>query len=38
LKKFNPILDGREDYSAGWKFSRMGIERNSIRIEIGLKI
>lgn len=37
LKKFNPILDIREDYSPGWKFSEWELKGIPIRIEIGPK-
>jgi len=35
LKEFNPILDSREDYSAGWKFSESELKGIPIRIELG---
>jgi prolyl-tRNA synthetase len=37
LKSFNPILDIREDYSPGWKFSEWELKGIPIRIEIGPK-
>jgi len=37
LKKFNPILDNREDYSPGWKFSEWELKGIPLRIEIGPK-
>jgi len=37
LKKFNPILDDRESYSPGWKFSEWELKGIPIRIEIGPK-
>ncbi|MFH1209277.1 MAG: proline--tRNA ligase [archaeon] len=37
LKKYNPILDDREDYSAGWKFNEWELKGIPIRIEIGPK-
>ena len=37
LKKFNPILDLRTEYSAGWKFSEWELKGIPIRIEIGPK-
>jgi prolyl-tRNA synthetase len=35
LSKFNPLLDNREDYSPGWKFSEWELKGIPIRIEIG---
>ena len=35
LKKFNPILDDREEYSAGWKFNEWELKGIPLRIEIG---
>jgi len=37
LSKFNPILDSREDYSPGWKFSEWELKGIPVRIEIGPK-
>ncbi len=37
LKKFNPILDSREEYSPGRKFSEWELKGVPIRIEIGPK-
>lgn len=37
LKKFSPILDDREDYSPGWKFSEWEMKGIPLRIEIGPK-
>ena len=37
LNKFNPILDIREDYSPGWKFSEWELKGIPLRIEIGPK-
>ena len=37
LKKFNPILDEREEYSPGRKFSEWELKGIPIRIEIGPK-
>lgn len=37
LAKFNPILDDREDYSPGWKFSEWELKGMPLRIEIGPK-
>lgn len=37
LKKFNPILDLREDYSPGWKFNEYELKGIPLRIEIGPK-
>jgi prolyl-tRNA synthetase len=35
LKKFNPILDDREEYSPGFKYSEYELQGMPIRIEIG---
>lgn len=35
LKKFNPLLDSREDYSAGWKFADAELRGIPLRIELG---
>jgi len=35
LSKFSPILDEREEYSPGWKFSEWELKGIPIRIEIG---
>ena len=35
LKKHNPILDDREDYSPGWKFNESELKGIPIRIELG---
>jgi len=35
LKKFNPILDKREEYKAGFKFNEWELKGIPIRIEIG---
>lgn len=35
LKRFNPILDDRPSYSAGWKFHEWELKGIPIRIEIG---
>ncbi len=35
LKKFNPILDEREEYSPGYKFSEYELKGIPLRIEIG---
>lgn len=35
LKKFNPELDDREDYSPGWKYNEWELKGIPIRIEIG---
>ncbi len=37
LNEFNPILDDREDYSPGWKFSEWELKGIPLRIEIGPK-
>jgi len=37
LEKYNPILDDREGYSAGWKFSEWEMKGIPIRIEVGPK-
>ncbi len=37
LNKFNPILDDREEYSPGWKFSEWELKGIPLRIEIGPK-
>ncbi|MCH7568317.1 MAG: proline--tRNA ligase [Nanoarchaeota archaeon] len=37
LKKYNVLLDDREDYSAGWKFNEWELKGVPIRIEIGPK-
>ncbi|MEK6824027.1 MAG: proline--tRNA ligase [Nanoarchaeota archaeon] len=37
LDNFNPILDDREDYSPGWKFSEWELKGIPLRIEIGPK-
>lgn len=37
LKKFNPLLDDREEVSAGWKFNEWELKGVPIRIEIGPK-
>lgn len=37
LKKFNPIIDDRELYSAGWKFNKWELQGMPLRIEIGPK-
>ena len=37
LKIFNPILDDRDTYSAGWKFNEWDLKGIPIRIEIGPK-
>ncbi|MBS3172086.1 proline--tRNA ligase [Candidatus Woesearchaeota archaeon] len=37
LKKFNPLLDDRDDYSAGWKFNEWEMKGIPLRIEIGPK-
>ncbi len=37
LKKFSPILDDREDYSPGWRFSEWELKGIPIRIELGPK-
>ncbi|MBS1267101.1 MAG: Proline--tRNA ligase [Candidatus Woesearchaeota archaeon] len=35
LKKFNPIFDDREGYSAGWKFNEWELKGIPIRLELG---
>lgn len=35
--KFNPILDDRDSYSAGWKFNEWELKGIPIRVEIGPK-
>ena len=37
LDEYNPILDDREDYSPGWKFSDWELKGIPFRIEIGPK-
>jgi prolyl-tRNA synthetase len=37
LKKFNPILDDRAEYSAGWKFNEHELNGIPLRIELGPK-
>jgi prolyl-tRNA synthetase len=37
LKKFDAILDDREDYSPGWKYNEWELKGIPIRIEIGPK-
>lgn len=37
LKSFNPILDEREEYSPGWKYSEWELKGIPLRIEIGPK-
>ncbi|MBT4334350.1 proline--tRNA ligase [archaeon] len=37
LKKYIPIHDDREDYSAGWKFNEWELKGIPIRIELGPK-
>lgn len=37
LKRFNPILDDREEYSAGWKFNEHELSGVPLRIELGPK-
>lgn len=37
LKKYNPLLDDREDYSAGWKFNEWEMKGIPLRLEIGPK-
>ena len=37
LKDFNPVLDDREQYSAGWKFNEAELYGYPIRIELGNK-
>jgi len=35
LKKYNPIIDHREEYSPGWKFNEWELKGIPIRIELG---
>lgn len=35
LKEFNPILDDRDSYSAGWKFNEWELKGIPLRIELG---
>jgi len=35
LSKFNPILDERDSYSAGWKFNEWELKGIPVRIEVG---
>ncbi len=37
LEEFSPIIDDREDYSAGWKFHEWELKGIPLRIEIGPK-
>lgn len=37
LKRFDPIIDDREGYSAGWKFNEHELNGVPLRIEIGPK-
>ncbi|MBT6995613.1 proline--tRNA ligase [Candidatus Woesearchaeota archaeon] len=37
LKKFSPIFDDREDYSAGWKFNEWELKGIPLRLEVGPK-
>jgi len=37
LSSFNPILDDRDSYSAGWKFNEWELKGIPVRIEIGPK-
>ncbi len=37
LKKYNPLLDDRDDYSVGWKFNESELKGYPLRIEIGPK-
>jgi prolyl-tRNA synthetase len=37
LKRFNPIFDDREGYSAGWKFNEHELAGVPLRVEIGPK-
>ncbi len=37
LKKYDGILDDREDYSAGWKFNEWELKGIPIRLELGPK-
>jgi len=35
LKRFNPIFDDRDSYSAGWKFNEWELKGIPLRIEVG---
>ncbi len=37
LQEFSPIIDDREDYSAGWKYHEWELKGIPIRVEIGPK-
>ena len=37
LAKYNPILDDRDGYSAGWKFNEWELKGTPLRIELGPK-
>ena len=37
LKKFNPKLDDRDDYSPGWKYNEWELKGIPVRIELGPK-
>jgi len=37
FSKFNPLLDTREEYSPGWKFSEWELKGIPIRVEVGPK-
>ena len=37
LKKFNPLIDTRQEYSPGWKFNEYELKGVPLRIEIGPK-
>jgi len=37
IEKFSPIIDDREDYSAGWKYNEWELKGIPIRLEIGPK-
>ena len=37
LEEFNPVIDNRDDYSAGWKYSEWELKGIPIRIELGPK-
>ncbi len=37
LSKFNPILDDRQEYSAGWKFNEWELRGIPVRVEVGPK-
>ncbi len=37
LKQFSPVLDERDDYSAGWKFNEWELKGMPLRIEVGPK-